>query len=235
MEVKLDHKLNFILHVEEFMIIDGFPTKHKARARNQLKKLLTKGIKLDPRSARFFLKYGMISREGEIYKFTEKGIAFINPPPKKTPIERFFEKVEKTSSCWLWKAHKNQKGYGMFHYKKDMSAHKFSYLLHKGDVPKTMFVCHKCDTPSCVNPEHLWLGTNKENVQDSKDKGRNIRPTARGSLNHNSKLDETSVREIKNLLKEGMNKKEISRRFKISYPTILNIWNNKIWKHVKGS
>jgi HNH endonuclease len=92
------------------------------------------------------------------------------------PVEdRFMEKVipEPNSGCWLWTAGCNNKGYGDFDVGvREVSAHRFSYELFKGPIPKGMFVCHKCDVPSCVNPEHLFLGDQRANLQDASKKGR---------------------------------------------------------------
>lgn len=95
--------------------------------------------------------------------------------PKYMSIEdRFFQKVEKTESCWLWKGALNSKGYGSFGdgAGKRVSAHRYSYILHHGEIPEGSIVCHTCDVPECVNPEHLWAGTYKDNVADMFAKGR---------------------------------------------------------------
>lgn len=91
----------------------------------------------------------------------------------------FWDKVSKLSSCWEWTAAKDSRGYGCFGATKYFGiskAHRFSYFLHNGDIPKGMHVLHKCDNPSCVNPDHLFLGTNKDNMKDRDFKGRGIRP-----------------------------------------------------------
>ena len=89
-------------------------------------------------------------------------------------IERFFQKVDKSGNekypdCWIWTGAPTSKGYGAFKYYQDRSAigaHVSSHIFHIGEVPKGMLVCHHCDNPPCVNPEHLFLDTNSGNMKD---------------------------------------------------------------------
>ncbi len=83
--------------------------------------------------------------------------------------DRLLKYVEKTESCWLWKGVKNEDGYGLLYYKKilkNISTHRASWIIHNGEIPEGLCVLHKCDNPSCVNPKHLFLGTNQDNCND---------------------------------------------------------------------
>src|SRR3990167_1102674 len=90
----------------------------------------------------------------------------------KTKI-RFYKKVRKLNRCWIWKGGKNKTGYGRFFFKNRLwSSHRCMWEMTNGDIPKGMNVLHRCDNPSCVNPEHLFLGTQKDNMSDCIKKGR---------------------------------------------------------------
>jgi hypothetical protein len=97
----------------------------------------------------------------------------------KRPLhERFFGKIspEPNSGCWLWVGAYKGKGYGhMGHDGANIAAHRLSYEIHHGPIPNGMLVCHRCDTPECVNPDHLWLGTHQDNLLDASQKKR-LRP-----------------------------------------------------------
>lgn len=113
-----------------------------------------------------------------------------------TQLERFLSRFKVASSgCWVWQSHTDKDGYGILPATgAAIRAHRFSYVIHKGLIPDGMLVCHTCDNPSCVNPEHLFLGTAKDNIQDmiSKERDRMV-----GERNNKAKLSNDDVIKIK--------------------------------------
>ena len=100
--------------------------------------------------------------------------------------ERFADKWTREKGCWLWVARKNAGGYGTFKAdSKSLLAHRVSYELYVGEIPDGMCVCHKCDTPACVNPQHLFLGSHKDNAVDCVQKGRRADQKGRHNNNYN--------------------------------------------------
>jgi len=143
-------------------------------------------------------------------------------------VEKLLEKVHISSKCWLFQGALSPDGYGcMFVDKKHVSAHRLAYLLFCGDIPKRMHVLHKCDTPNCVRPSHLFLGTHLENMRDMYTKER--RPHPRGERNGNSKLTQAQALEI--LLSSGP-AEIFTKKFGISANTVCNIRTGKRWKHL---
>jgi predicted XRE-type DNA-binding protein len=111
-------------------------------------------------------------------------------------------------------------------------AHRISYGLHVGPIPKGggVCVCHKCDNPKCVNPDHLFLGSHADNIADRDVKGRQV--TLKGSKNVNAKLTEAAVKEIKLLLASGVMQKLIAKQFDVSQSNVSDIKRGRIWGHI---
>jgi hypothetical protein len=107
-------------------------------------------------------------------------------------------------------------------------AHRASYEAFVGNIPKGMYVCHACDNVACVNPNHLFLGTQKQNLQDMANKGR----STRGAKNPMAKLDEYGVRQIKEGIKAGQSDSSLAKSWMVCRQTINNIRNKKVWNHV---
>jgi hypothetical protein len=90
-----------------------------------------------------------------------------------SPAIRFWSKVIQGPECWTWRGSVSETGYGSFQYRnRKMGAHRAAYLMHVGEIPTGMIVCHRCDNPSCVRPDHLFVGTHKDNTRDMMAKNR---------------------------------------------------------------
>ena len=146
--------------------------------------------------------------------------------------ERFMEKVNKTSTCWLWKASLNRLGYGQFSINNKMKkAHRYSYELFVGEIPEGMKVLHKCDIRNCVNPKHLFIGTQNDNVLDMCKKGRNVFVPQPADKNPMAKLTWEIVEEMRNMRKTtGLSYMKISKLFNISQMTAFRAITGESWK-----
>lgn len=142
-----------------------------------------------------------------------------------TFAKRFWAKVNKTESCWIWTACKNKQGYGKIgkngNPREVVWAYRASWLLNRGPIPPGLHVLHNCpggDNPPCVNPAHLWLGTHLDNVADMNRKGRHgsNSKAISGENNPNAKLSDSDVAEIRKLRSGGIKRDEVAARFGIS-------------------
>jgi hypothetical protein len=147
--------------------------------------------------------------------------------------ERFWSKVNKTETCWLWTAGIFQQGgYGQFCIRRGFPAraHRISWIMSYGNIPDGMDILHDCDNPLCVNPSHLWVGTPKENIRDAVKRGR-LLPKI-GEKNGASVLTEAIVRAIRMDAKNNMRPLELREKYKISSALLYTITHYISWKHV---
>lgn len=146
---------------------------------------------------------------------------------------QFWEKVQPTTGCWLWVAACVEDGYGVIrHQGKNLKAHRVSWELHNGPIPEGMCVCHHCDNPPCVRPDHLFLGTPADNNADMLRKGRGMGP--RGSLSGWAKLNEEKVRQIRSLYASGeYTQKQLALMFGVVHTVISRVVRREIWVFVE--
>lgn len=142
---------------------------------------------------------------------------------------RFWARVNKTEECWLWEGPRNHFGYGLFAFaRQTLATHRVSFELAYGPIPSPLFVLHKCDNPRCVNPEHLYLGTQLDNMRDRQ--SRTGYP--QGIKHHMAKLTENEVREIRRLYADGTSQISLAEQFNSDQTNISMIVNRKTWRHI---
>jgi hypothetical protein len=145
-------------------------------------------------------------------------------------LDRFWMYVQKTDGCWLWTGARQQSGYGLLKWgDKYQRAHRLSWFIHHGELPPSnVFVCHTCDVPACVNPEHLFLGTADDNNKDRARKGRNNSP--RGERHGRAKLSRGDVTRLRESFAQGeRSAKELALQFSISLSQVYRILNGQKW------
>jgi hypothetical protein len=143
-------------------------------------------------------------------------------------IARFWSKVNKTDSCWLWIANTCRDGYGNITANKiQYKAHRYSLMIHGAAVPKGSIVMHTCDNPSCVRPEHLIVATQRDNIKDKVNKNRQ----AKGESNALSKLTESTVLEIRSLY-PTLSIRKLSRKYNTCENNVRAIIKRETWKHI---
>jgi hypothetical protein len=151
----------------------------------------------------------------------------------KSPHEYFYQRVildlEDKDSCWKFNTAGDKDGYpqiGSSIAYKELGvtrAHQLSYVLHVGNIPSGMQVCHTCDNPSCVNPSHLFLGTPNDNVQDMVRKGRYIHPTKAGYVYKLTEEDKQNIKTYKGILSSD----KVAGMFNISFSRVCQIWRGE--------
>ena len=165
---------------------------------------------------------------------------------------------KETNGCWIWKGCKAG-NYGKITWRqKTISAHRACYLVFKGEVEEGKLICHTCDNPLCINPDHLWTGSHKENAIDALKKGRleesrlkslgrklteeqykrlitNRRlnpPNKKGEKHHLHKLTENDIKEIREMYRNGFSQHKIALKYEVTQATIWAIIHRKTWSHI---
>lgn len=196
--------------------------------------VIDRNFKKNMRHAAWYLKYGEIAN-GELEPICGNRKC-VNPEHIRllsTWEDRFWRFVDKKGDdeCWNWTANKDRRGYGLFNNSITTKAHRLSWIISNGDIPDGMVICHKCDNPSCVNPNHLFIGTIKDNNLDKEAKGR-ARGTP-GERNFGAILNEKQVNAIRFLYDSGkFSTYDLSDIFQVSRNAISRIVNRITWRHI---
>lgn len=155
--------------------------------------------------------------------------------------QRILSRVDIVGECWIWNGAK--KGSGLKSYghltvgsrtdgsRKTVSAHRFSYEAFIGGIPDGYYVCHTCDTPSCVNPSHLFIGTHQDNVNDRELKGRNTVPALSGDRHPFALLSWESVDYIRSLKINRGDITMLAKKYKVNRKTIADVLSGRTWKN----
>jgi transposase-like protein len=160
--------------------------------------------------------------------------------PKAVSAEvRFWSGVEKTETCWLWGGKKYPNQYGTISLgvgQKALSTHRYSYMLHKGEIEPGLFICHKCDVKNCVNPDHLYAGTHEDNTKDIVDRerianGKRVGPRIKTIRNNNRALHSTERERMISEYKAGLfTQTQLGKRYGISQGAVsatIRNWPNR--------
>ena len=183
-----------------------------------------------PRDA-FALAYRKDGRPSGVRERCKECLAAWHNPPSL--LERLMEKIEpQANGCWFWRGSLTPNGYGIVSvHCKMRSMHRLMYELHRGPIPDGLQVCHRCDVRHCCNPDHLFLGTATDNMQDASRKGRTVK--RQGSLHHLVKLTEEQVIEIRrNSTGLPGEQTAMARKYGVTKSNIGAILRRKSWCHL---
>jgi hypothetical protein len=147
---------------------------------------------------------------------------------------RFWERIQVTGKgCWEWQGWKAGKGYGGINYQgRKMYAHRLAWILRRGEIPTGLQVLHHCDNPPCINPDHLFLGTNTDNVHDCIAKGRKVVGDVRGEKNPKAVLSPVDVLRIRRLYDSGWKHEQIANAFCAPINAVRKAALRQTWRHI---
>ena len=144
----------------------------------------------------------------------------------------FFLADSTNKGCLEWNRARNACGYGLIHAGKETLAHRIAWAIKYGPIPKGIQVLHRCDNPPCINPKHLFTGTQNDNIHDAVRKNRHWRPI--GVWNVKAKLNAKTVRQIRAIWKTRKFRQwQIASRFRVALGTVTNILRGTTWKHIR--
>lgn len=154
----------------------------------------------------------------------------------RTPVDRFWSWVAKTEACWEWQGQRTTAGYGVLRPKstdrRGIYAHRFSFELHHRPLEPGEEVCHRCDNPPCVNPDHLFAGSHADNMADMARKGRGATRPILGEAHHFARLTDEQVLEIRARCAAGENQHDIAREFGVVNSNVSMIHRRQTWRHL---
>jgi hypothetical protein len=147
--------------------------------------------------------------------------------PKPSREERFWSKVDRSGDCWNWIGGKNRDGYGSFYFNgQTINSSRVAYILTSGEIEPGLVVCHSCDNRACCNPDHLFLGTQAENIADMERKGR--RGAIKGESHPRAKITDAQVSEMRQLYASGgYSLRELGRMFDVHHSYVGKLVNGK--------
>lgn len=154
---------------------------------------------------------------------------------RKDSIGRFFSKVSKGKSCWEWIGCLHEQGYGIARREgQKVLAHRLSWEIHFGKIPIGMEICHRCDNPKCVKPDHIFVGTHQDNMRDMMAKGRNA--DMNGEKNGNHKLNAGDIKNIRSLYTTGnYSQRELAMKFDVHQTNIGHIVRANTWMDITNA
>lgn len=148
-------------------------------------------------------------------------------------ITIFWSRTERSGKCLLWTGAMTGRGYGSFRVNgRDVPAHRVAYELTKGAIPDGLVVRHTCDTPPCVEPTHLLIGTHQDNARDKMERGRHR--SVVGEDHFKAKITNETVLAIRSMRKNGLSTRSIARKIGSTLTTVAEVAKGQRWKHIGG-